>query len=216
MAEYSFNAQEHQPSYGSNNSALPPGDYTVVIVNSEKVQNAKKNGGFLAFDLAVVDGPLKDQKHTDRLNLMNQNPTTVEIANKQLSAYCHVLGVFQFNDTTQLHGIPFKVTIGYQKGHEPTEEKPEGGYTEVKELFDINGNEPGKAGSGQSNGQSNATVNNSPPPEENNNAGGVQATGGWGSSGQSNQQDQGQNNQQDQGWSQNNNNSNGGWGNPNG
>jgi len=35
--------------------------------------------------------------------------------------------------------------VNYQKGEEPTAERPEGGYVEVKKVYDVNGNEPGKA-----------------------------------------------------------------------
>lgn len=151
MVAYSFNAQQHTPQYGGGGGGLPAGangenvKYKVVIVNSSQ-QNVEKNGvvtgGYLALELTPIEGPLSRTKHTDRLNLHNTNPQTVEIANKQLSAYCHVLGKFQFNDTAELHNIPLIVEIGLQK--EPNPNK----YTEVKAIFDINGNEPGKAGAG--------------------------------------------------------------------
>lgn len=181
MVALAFNAQLHQPQYGGGGGGLPPGKYKGVIVNSSKedvVKNGQVVGGYLALDLTPIDGPLKDQKHTDRLNLMHTNPTTVEIANKQLSAYCHVTGVFQFEDTAQLHGKPFLFEIGYQKGQEPTQEKPNGGYTEVKEIRDLAGNLPGKAPAG---GGGQAGPAPSAPEQP---AGGVQAQGGgWGGAG---------------------------------
>lgn len=227
MVAYSFNAQQHTPNYGSMGGGLPANDdgsprrYKVVIVNSG-LQNVEKNGqivgGYMAFELTPVEGPLQGTKHTDRLNLNHTNPQTVEIANKQLSAYCHVLNKFQFQDTSELHNIPFIVEIGKQKNNDQ--------YTEVKAIFDINGNEPGKAGAGaqvnQGGGQQNG--GNFAPPNEP--AGGVQAQGGWNNQGggsppqnQGNQGGQGggwggqqpdpnqqQNNQQQNGGQQ------GGWG----
>lgn len=146
MVAFAFNAQAHTPQYGGGGSNLPPGKYKGVIVDSRQEKNSAGNGGFLALDLTPIEGPLANQKHTDRLNLHNLNPQTVEIANKQMSAYCYVTGEFNLQDTVQLHNKPFYFEIGFQKGHEPTAEKPEGGYTEVKALFDLNGNAPGKAG----------------------------------------------------------------------
>jgi hypothetical protein len=51
----------------------------------------------------------------DRLNLHNKSPQAVEIANKQLAAYCAVTGVFAFNATEELHNKPFVVEIGPRK-----------------------------------------------------------------------------------------------------
>ena len=184
MVAYSFNAQQHTPSYGAGGGGLPAGPngenvkYKVVIVNSAPTDTKDSfgnvKGGYLALELACVEGPQKDVKHTDRLNLMHTNPEVVRIANGQLSAYCHVLGKFQFNDTQELHGIPFVVEIGLQKGEEARAK----GYTEVKAIYDVNGNPPGKAGSGPQpnagNNGNNGGAPNGPP------AGGVSGTGSWG------------------------------------
>lgn len=144
MVAFSFNAQAHTPQYGGGGSNLPVGKYKGVIVDSRSEKTSSGTGGFLALDLTPIEGPLAGQKHTDRINLFNLNPQTVEIANKQMSAYCYVTGQFNLQDTAQLHNLPFFFEIGYQKGNEPTAEKPEGGYTQVKAIFDINGNSPGK------------------------------------------------------------------------
>lgn len=150
MVAMSFNAQQFTPNYGGGGANLPPGRYKGVIVNSEGQNNEKGTGGFLALHLTPIEGPLAGQVHIDRLNLHHVNPKTVEIANQQLSAYCHVTGKFQFNDTAELHNIPFLFEIGWQKGQEPGTPGggESGGYTEVKALADINGNSPGKAGTG--------------------------------------------------------------------
>jgi hypothetical protein len=171
MVAYSFNSQQHTPQYGGA-SVLPAGKYKGVVVNSF-TDNVEKNGvvtgGYLAFELTPIEGQFSGTKHVDRINLHNINPKVVEIANKQLSAYCHVLGKFQFNDTAELHNIPFIFEIGLQKEPNPN------AYTEVKAIFDINGNAPGKAGAGP-------VVNQSAPPQVPSGppAGGVQAQGAWG------------------------------------
>lgn len=138
MVAYSFNAQQYEPQYGSS-GGLPVGKYKGIIEASDPKPTKDGSGNFLALTLKVIEGPQTGGTHVDRLNLFNQNPDTVRIANQQLSAYCHVTGVFQFQDTAQLHGIPFMFEIGPQKNGE---------YTEVKKLFDVNGNEIGKAGAG--------------------------------------------------------------------
>lgn len=147
MVAYAFNAQAYQPQYGAG-GGLPAGPngepqkYKVIISDSTQESTANGQGGFLKLALKCIEGPFKDQVTYDRLNLHNQNPKTVEIANKQLSAYCHVTGQFMLQDTQQLHNIPIIIEVGLQKPPNPE------GYTEIKRLFDINGNEAGKAGSG--------------------------------------------------------------------
>lgn len=139
MVALNFNAQQFDPRYGGG-GGLPAGKYKGVIVNTVSSENKDRTGGYLALELTPVEGPLAGSKHTDRLNLWHSNPQTVEIANKQLSAYCHVLGVFQVADSQQLCNIPFIFEIGPQK------DNPQ--FTQVVAIYDVNGNEPGKAGSG--------------------------------------------------------------------
>ncbi len=188
MVAMSFNAAQYQPSYGTGGGGLPPGKYKGVIVDSRQ-ENVEKNGmvtgGYLALDLTPIEGPLVGSKQTDRLNLHNTNPKVMEIAQKQLSAYCHVLNKHQFSDTAELHQIPFYFEIGYQKGEEPSEAKPNGGYTEVKSIADINGNAPGKAGAGpQAQQQQQVAIPTQP-------AGGVVAQGGgWNGGGAAQPQQQ--------------------------
>lgn len=122
--------------------ALPVGKHPVVITESEVKAVKSGDGGMVEFTLQIIDGPAKGSHGAYRLNLYNSNPQSVEIAHKQMSALCHVLGVYQVNDTQQLHNRPFIVEVGLQKG----EEAKEKGYTEVKRVFDINGHEPGKQG----------------------------------------------------------------------
>jgi hypothetical protein len=144
MAAINFNAAQYQPKYGGGGS-LPPGKYKGVITDSAVEPTKKGNSGMLVLEIQVIEGPLSGGKMVDRLNLFHPDAQTVEIANRQLSAYCHVLNVQVVSDTAQLHNIPFCFEVGWQKGNEPTAEKPEGGYVEIKALADINGNEPGKA-----------------------------------------------------------------------
>ena len=134
MVAYAFNAALHSPRYGGGGS-LPVGEYVGVIANSSQEMTKDGQGGFIAFELKVIDGPLAGQTHTDRLNLHNKNAQTVEIANNQLSAYSNVLKTIAWQDTVELHNIPFKFKIGQSKDPK---------YTEVTAIYDINGNEPGK------------------------------------------------------------------------
>ena len=143
---------------------------------------------------------------TNNYNLWHGNPQTVSIAAGQLSALCHATGIFQINmrdGGKALRGGKGLMDIGHQAGQEPSTEKPEGGYVEVKKIYDVNGNEPGKApapannagggnwgNSGQQQPQQNQPQTNNAQPQQNNQP---QVNQGW-SQPQQNQQPQQQNN----------------------
>lgn len=131
-----FDANQHDPSQSAGQ--LPVGRHKVIIKSSEVKATAANDGGYLQLNLEVVEGPQLGSTGAHRLNLYHSKEQTVQIAEKQFSSICHVVGVFQVADSGQLHNIPFFVEVGLQK--EPNEKK----YTEVKKVFDVNGNEPGQ------------------------------------------------------------------------
>ena len=133
-----FNANNFDPTQGVG--GLPIGRHPVIVESSEVKANKANDGGYLQLNLKVIDGPQAGTVGAYRLNLYHSNPQTVDIANRQLSAISHVTGVFMIQDSAQLHNIPFIVEVGPQKN--------DAQYTEVKKVFDINGNEPGKPAQG--------------------------------------------------------------------
>lgn len=144
MPAFQFNSQGVEPQYGGA-GGLPLGKHPVVIVGTQLKPtkpdaSGQSKGGYLEIEMEAIDGPAKGQRTFDRLNLHNQSEVAVRIANQQLAAYCHVTGVYAFNQTEELHGKPFVVEMVARRDN-PNQ-------TEVGKLFDMNGNEPGKAGSG--------------------------------------------------------------------
>lgn len=94
--------------------ALPPGRYVVQIVNSEMRPTKDGMGQLLWLELDVLEGACAGRKLFDRLNLINANPTTVEIAQRTLSAICHAVGKMQVDDSEQLHLIPLIADVKVQ------------------------------------------------------------------------------------------------------
>lgn len=137
-----FDATKFDPTQGV--PSMPVGKHPVVIVDSEVAPTKDNTGGMLVLTLQIIDGPAKGQKGSYRLNLYNQSQQAVEIAHRQLSAICHAIGVFQVQDSQQLHNIPFMVEVTLQKSPEAAAK----GYTEVSRVYDRNGNEPGKPAQG--------------------------------------------------------------------
>lgn len=145
---HSFNPLDYDPSQGGG--SWPLGKHPVIIESAEVKATGDNESGMLIFNLKIIDGPNTGFTGVYRLNLYNKSSKAAEIAHRQLSAVCHAVQVFQLgqngNDVSPLFGKPFVVECGYQKGEEPGPNNPDAkGYTEIKRVFDINGNEPGKA-----------------------------------------------------------------------
>ena len=105
---------------------LPPGRYVVQIVNSEMRPTKDGMGQYLWLELDVLEGAYAGRKLFDRLNLVNSNPTTVEIAQRTLSAICHATGLMQVDDSEQLHLIPLVADVKVQP--------PKNGYSASNTL----------------------------------------------------------------------------------
>lgn len=141
---YSFDASTVAPSTGtsSNLPVSPPEGWPVQIIAAEMKQTASKDGHFVEFTLQITEGDNLGAVGAYRLNLGNENEQTVFIAASQLSSLCHVTGVMQFTDFMALANIPFRVIVVMQTGADAVEK----GYTEVKQVLDVNGNKPSAGG----------------------------------------------------------------------
>jgi hypothetical protein len=105
---------------------LPPGKYPAQIVNSEMRVTKDGMGQYLWLELDVLDGPYQGRKLFDRLNLVNANPQTVEIAQRTLSAICHATGRMQVQDSEELHLIRLMADVQVQP--------PKNGYGESNKV----------------------------------------------------------------------------------
>lgn len=143
-----FVATNVPPQFSGGSPQLPVSDkqgLPVVIRSSETKETNKQDGHYLELGVEVIDGPAKGATGAIRLNLWSASPQAQQIAYKQLSAICHIVGVFNIQDTQQLHDRPFRVVVTAQQ----TEEGKAKGYTQVSDVLDIQGNAPGKGNPGQ-------------------------------------------------------------------
>lgn len=127
----SFDASTVQPQQGA--TVPPPGHYPFTISNTSIVPTKDNTGGMFVVEFTTPAGVI-----SNRYNLWNQNSQAVEIAQKQLSALCHATGIFKLdwqNEGAALRGARGTLEVGKQKDTE---------YMEVKKVFDVSGNEPGK------------------------------------------------------------------------
>lgn len=136
-----FNANAVAPSMPLE--AVPEGWYPVMLIDEEQLAvTGKPQSWRLALKLQIIDGAFKGRTLLHNLNLGNDNPKAVEIAQKELSAICHCTGVFVLSaatgGTAALKGKPFQVRAVVS-----------GAYNEIKGFKDAQGNDPGKSGAGQ-------------------------------------------------------------------
>src|SRR5215475_9157985 len=93
---------------------LPPCRYVVQIVASEMRATRDGLGKYLWLELEVLEGEHRGRRLFDRLNLVNANQTTVEIAQRTLSAICHAVGKLQVQNSEELHLIPLLADVRVQ------------------------------------------------------------------------------------------------------
>jgi hypothetical protein len=136
-----FDANQFEPK--QIGGGHPPGNkFPFEITNTEVVATKDNDGGMFVVEFSTPAGSI-----VMRYNLFNKSPKAVEIAHGQFSALCRAVGRYQVdfnNDGAVLRGARGLLDVGWQRGQEPSAEKPDGGYTEVKKVYDIHGIEPGK------------------------------------------------------------------------
>lgn len=117
-----FNAGQHAER--QHNSLMPAGWYVVQIVNSE-IKPTKTPGGVrLNLQFKIMQGDFVGRVMFGGYNVKNANPVAVQIAMEELAELSRAVKVPVWNDTEQLHGIPFnlKVKVRQQPGYEPNNE----------------------------------------------------------------------------------------------
>lgn len=123
MATLNFNAQAVQPAQ-NNFSPIPAGVYPAQIVESELRDLKSGNGQALSLQFEILGDKFAGRKVFANLNIYHTNPDAQRIAQEQLSAICHSVGVMQLQDSSQLHNKPLniRVKIRKQEGYEDRNE----------------------------------------------------------------------------------------------
>lgn len=96
---------------------MPPGDYMLMITQSDYTDTAKGNGKVLKLTSQVVDGQFEGRKIFENLCLEHENPKTVQIAKAKFSALCKALQIKSaVRDSNELHDKPYFASIGVEDG----------------------------------------------------------------------------------------------------
>jgi len=128
-----FDASTVEPT--GDFAPIPNGEYLAMMIDSEFKKTKNGNGEYLQCCFEIVDGEHKARRLWDRLNLKNQNETSVKIAQSTLSAICHAVGIMKPQDSAELHGKPLKIKVVAEE----RDDKPGVFKNEIKGYESVNG-----------------------------------------------------------------------------
>lgn len=137
MPQFVFDASKVSPQ--SDRSAVPPDTYSVIITGSEIKTGKTASDKQLSFNMRIIEGSLNGGSIFQTLNIVHSNPTAQQIAQSELSALCHAIGILNISDTTQLHGRPFKVKTSVRNGTDKAGQPDGKTYTEVDAYLRTDG-----------------------------------------------------------------------------
>lgn len=133
---YVFDASQHAPEQFSG--VHPVGRFQATVTACECAPNNAGDGGNFIVTFTTEAGEARKW-----YALWNQKQEIVKKANQQLSALSHATGIFRIdmnNGGQALVGAKCMIDVGLQANSDQ-------GYTEIKKIYDVNGNLPGKGNS---------------------------------------------------------------------
>lgn len=116
MATLNFDARTVEPSAPAG--IVPAGDYNVQIVKSEIKPTRDGQSHYLTLEFEILDGEFARRHLWANLNLWNTNETASRIAQQQLSAIGHAVGVLDIRESEMLHNKPLMASVKVKKGSE--------------------------------------------------------------------------------------------------
>lgn len=119
MPAINFSTNGYTPKKNEGFDDVPPGDYKVALVKSEVRDNRRSEGSHLSLQFAILEGPNKNRRIFETLNLWHSNPTAVQLANDKLYRLCIACGIPEIQRTEQLHNIPLMLRYGEGKDGRP-------------------------------------------------------------------------------------------------
>jgi len=102
---------EDIPEDDRNFDPIPPGTYTMQVIESKIDDTRTGTGQMLVLTLEIIDGEYTNRRIWDRLNIVNQNPDAQRIAQQALRALCMELEISELKDSEELHFKPFDAKV---------------------------------------------------------------------------------------------------------
>lgn len=120
---------------------LPEGEYVLQVVGSE-IKPTAKGGTQLVIDFTVVGSQYDGSMLKERLNIVNDNQTAVEIAFQTLAKIVQASGLDAINDSSELHGkkvigkVVIKKGTGTYRASDGTE-RPSADQNQIKSFHPV-------------------------------------------------------------------------------
>ena len=110
-----FNAKDSEKMSGFE--PVPPQWVIAHVTKSEIKTTASKTGKFINLQWKITaPEAIKGRVFFGLLNIVNQNPIAVEIAQKELASICEAMGIDELEDTDELHDIDVGVKLKVKPG----------------------------------------------------------------------------------------------------
>lgn len=109
-----FDSNQHEDMM--NFDPVPAGDYMAHIIASEIKKTKDQTGSYIKLEFEILEPEYKHRKIWTNINIENQNPIAVDIAQKTLATLCRAVNILKLSDTIQLHKIPLIITLKIKKG----------------------------------------------------------------------------------------------------
>jgi hypothetical protein len=113
MAQLNFDSSTVEPS--KSFAPIPAGVYPAQIVDSEMKPLKSGNGNGLSLQFEILGNQHAGRRIFANLNIHHSNKEAERIAQEQLSAICHAVGVRVVQDSSQLHNKPLNVRVKIRK-----------------------------------------------------------------------------------------------------
>ena len=94
---------------------LEPGEYVLNMVKSGMRDAKSGRGKYLECEFVVYEGAWQGRHVWTTFNLVNDSRQAAEIAWRDFNALKHACGKLNVQDSSELHGIPFRAYIGFEK-----------------------------------------------------------------------------------------------------
>lgn len=117
ILEHSFNVDELKEVSGAGAAFVPEGKYLAVITEDEWKDVQGGSNKYIAMSVKITDGDYAGTVLIDRLNVINDNKTAVEIAYSRLGNISKALGMTETpKDTAKLHNRPLVIEVVTEPG----------------------------------------------------------------------------------------------------
>lgn len=108
-------AEVAEAQKGGSFDPIPAGNYIVEINRSEIKATKAGTGSYLSVGFKILDGNMAGRIIFQNITLANPNQIAANIGREQMAQLAGACGIYQLQDSEQLHGIPMEIKVTVKK-----------------------------------------------------------------------------------------------------